>query len=136
MMDRERDFKNVRIKSTAELLHSYFQLVDDWALSFEEQKSLLGERAWLLLSRQIDANADVMVDDITISRLVLLTTIHKKITGLLSNTSVATFVRTNVDDLGGRTPLNRILEDPDNGLVEVNKHLMLIAMRAADPVVV
>lgn len=133
-MDRHNDILIARKKSTGELFEAFFRLADEWNLAIEDQKNVLGEETWLTLSRRIGANSKVIVDDKTIARLVLLRSLYQRINELTPSVNTASYLRTSVPELNGETPLDVILADPDKGLVDVNKHLMLISIRSADAV--
>ena len=133
-MDRHNDILIARKKSTGELFEAFFRLADEWNLAIEDQKNVLGEETWLTLSRRIGANSKVIVDDKTIARLVLLRSLYQRINELTPSVNTSSYLRTSVPELNGETPLDVILADPDKGLVDVNKHLMLISIRSADAV--
>ena len=133
-MNIEAEIRDARIRNTEELLRSFFKLADSWSLNLDEQKVLLGEQTFVRLSDRINANAEIMVDDPTIARLVLLTRIDKHINNLSPSDQATTYIRTNHKWLGGNTPLRVILDDPDLGLPEVNKRLMLFTRDKTAPV--
>lgn len=133
-MDRERDIQNARVSATKESLRAFFELVDAWELSLHDQKILLGERALMNLSKQLDGDSEIVIDDQTMATLVLLNHISKKIGELKPTVNANDFVRTSHANLNGKTPLDTILEDPKEGIPKVNKYLMLMTINTNDAV--
>lgn len=130
----ETDMRKERVKATSDLLKVFFVLTDEWALSIDEQKILLGEQTLVRLADKLERGSEIMVDDQTIARLVLLDSINKKINDLTPSVPADTFLRTSISGIKGKTPLSVIMKDPDEGLIEVNKHLMLSAKKTTKPV--
>ena len=124
-MDRHEKIRNSRIQNTQSLLAGFFEIVDEWSLDSDEQSTLIGRRELFELSDMIDCHADIILDDQAIFRLVLVARIGKLVKEIYPKSEQCSIVRTSQIWLDDKIPLDTIMSNPESGLIEVNKGLMV-----------
>lgn len=101
-----------RANATAEYLAIFFQLADEWQLSIEEQKGLIGTKSIERLLQSLDRDESLALNDESISKLVMLSGIRHDLNSLYSNDiECASFIRSPCSDFDGLSPLLFMLKE-------------------------
>ena len=124
------EIRATRLKVTVELLDEFFSLSESWCLDIDEQRQLLGREAIDKLLNRIDQRATLLLGDQAIKRLVLLTGISKDIKILFPHLKSNIYIRSRDKFFENQSPLEIILNDPDDGLPRVKAYLTGTSMGA------
>lgn len=127
-MNTKKTIQALRLIKSDKLLKDFFLIADSWALSINEQIIIIGEPALLKLDNMIMGNLDIALDDETMMRLNLLSSIQLRLSASKPDDVLSTYIRTKSAVLNGQSPLDKILNDPSEGLPEVIHHVMKIGL--------
>ena len=120
-----------RANATAEYLAIFFQLADEWQLSIEEQKGLIGVKSIERLLQSLDRGGSLILNDESISKLVMLSGIRRDLNSLYStDAECLSFIRSPCSDFDGLSPLlfmfkGNSLENIASLQFQLKKRLML-----------
>ncbi len=117
------EIRHAREKASAELLNDFFGIAQDWELSIDEQRMLIGDKSINGLLMSIDKTSNPLLDDMAIARLVMITGIRNDLRILFTEPGCNTYLRSANKYFDGESPLSVMLNESVSGIASVQAYL-------------